>query len=208
MTEDSDNINISIQELIILLLRSSKSILITTFIFGFLVAAYSLTLTPVYQSSVLVTSSATGEATGGALASLTSKFSGLASIAGVSLTGAAATLDAELKIAYMRSKKFTMMFIEEQNLYPVLYPNDWNSETSNWQTPDDHPTVEDIYRNFDKSIRKIGFNNANNLLTVTINFNDSELAASIANGTIESLNKHMRDKTIEESDRNIAYLEK
>ncbi len=208
MIEKTEKIELSIKELIIKLLKSAKTIMVITFIFGVLTAAYSLTLKPIYTSTVLVTSSAKSQAANTGIAALTSRFSGLASIAGVSLTGAAAALDAEMKIAYMRSKKFTIMFIEQQNLYPLLYPDDWNPETSTWVDPDDHPTIEDIFRNFDKSVRQVTFNVQNNLLKVTINFDDPYLAASLANSTIASLNDHMKDKTIEESDRNIAYLEK
>jgi len=208
MNDDNNKIELSIKDLFIKLLRSAKTIALITFICGVLTAGYSLTLKPVYQSTVLVTSSAKAQASNTAISALTSRFSGLASIAGVSLSGAAASLDAEMKIAYLRSTKFTMMFIEEQNLYPHLYPDDWDSEASTWIDPDDRPTVEEIFRNFDNSVRQITFNVQNNLLKVRINFNDPELAAKIANGTIQSLNNHMKSKTIEESERNIAYLEK
>ena len=68
--------------------------------------------------------------------------------------------------------------------------------------------MEDIYKNFDKSIRKVSFNAQTNLLTISVNFRDPVIAAKIANGSIDSLNRHMKSKTIDESDRNIAYLEK
>ena len=37
--------------------------------------------------------------------------------------------------------------------------------------------------------------------------NDPDLAAKVANATIQSLNSHMKSKTIDEADRNLAYLE-
>ncbi len=207
MNSDNVRIELSIKDLLIKLLRSAKTIALVTLIFGGLTAIYSLTLKPVYQSTVLVTSSAKAQASNTAISSLTSRFSGLASIAGVSLSGAAAAVDAEMKIAIMRSKRFTMKFIEEQGLYTHLYPEDWNSETSDWHNPDDHPTIEDVFRNFDSSVRQITFNVQNNLLKVRINMNDPDLAAKVANATIQSLNSHMKSKTIDEADRNLAYLE-
>ena len=72
MTNQTEKIELSIKDIVLELASSAKTIILTTILFGSITAIYSLTLAPVYQSTVLVTSAAKSEATGGSLAALTS----------------------------------------------------------------------------------------------------------------------------------------
>jgi len=45
------------------------------------------------------------------------------------------------------------------------------------------------------------------LVTLSITWNDPNIAAKWANGLVRMANDYLRDQAIEESERNIAYLD-
>jgi capsular polysaccharide biosynthesis protein len=160
-----------------------------------------------YQAAVVM--SAVSEAPGGGagLGGLIGQFGGLASLAGISLSGSG--LDKEA-IATLRSRTFTMRFIEERNLLPVLFASRWDPERQSWKPRwfGDDPNLADAFQKFDRKIRDVSQDRRSGLVSLTIRWSDPALAAEWANELVERVNVEMRTRAVAESRRNIEYLEK
>lgn len=169
-------------------------------------AGLAFTAKKQYQAAVVM--SAVSEAPGGAgLGGLLGQFGGLASLAGISLSGSG--LDKEA-IATIRSRTFTMRFIEERNLLPVLFASRWDAERQAWKPRwfGDDPDLADAFEKFDRRIRDVSQDRRSGLVSLTIRWSDPVLAAEWANDLVSRVNVEMRARAVAESRRNIEYLEK
>jgi uncharacterized protein involved in exopolysaccharide biosynthesis len=142
----------------------------------------------------------------GALGSLASELGGVAALAGLSMSADTAKAEA---LAVLQSEALTERYIAQNNLLPILYANKWDVGRKAWKVdnPDKAPTVWKANRFFDKNIRKITTSPKTGLITMTITWTDPALAARWANEMVKMTNDQLRTKTIDESERNIHYLE-
>ncbi|HEY4214930.1 MAG TPA: Wzz/FepE/Etk N-terminal domain-containing protein [Steroidobacteraceae bacterium] len=160
-----------------------------------------------YQATVLLLP-VTGQSAPsglGALGEAVSSLGGLASLAGLNLNGSSAKAEA---IATLQSEALTERYIRENNLLPVLYSKRWDATRKAWNTtdPEKIPTLWKANQYFEKDLRKLVENPKNGLVTLTITWKDPRLAAQWANDLVRLTNDYQREKAIEESERNIAYL--
>lgn len=177
--------------------------LIAVFVLGGV--AIGLLSTRKYEAStVLAPATEQSSSRLGGLSALASQYSGLASLAGITLPGRG---EEEEAIAVLKSELLVQRFISENNLLPVLYPNLWDPATKKWRTSDPNriPTLWKAYRYFDKSILRV-LEEKTDLVTLTIEWRDPKQAASWANQLVNLTNSYLREKAIEEAERNIAYL--
>lgn len=137
---------------------------------------------------------------GGALGS----FSGLAALAGLSLGSDSKKAES---IATLQSQALTARYIRENNLMPILYADKWDTATGKWKpmSPKKIPTLWKAVQYF-KKIRTISTESKTGLVSLTIRWDDPELAAKWSNGLVKMTNDYEREKAIAESGRNIAYL--
>jgi len=162
-----------------------------------------------YQASILVspvsTTSSTGQGGGGALSSLTSQFAGLASLAGVNVSGDSKKAES---LAVLQSEALTQAYIQKNDLLPILYPKKWDSAQKKWKPmdPAQLPTLWKANGLFRRKIRSITADGKTGLVTLTIEWTDPGLAAKWANGIVQMTNEYLRNQAIQESERNIAYL--
>jgi uncharacterized protein involved in exopolysaccharide biosynthesis len=158
-----------------------------------------------YLASTLL-SPATEETSGsmGGLSALASQYSGLASLAGITLPGGKGKDEA---IAALQSELITETYIRDQNLLPILYATLWDAEHNRWRTSDPQktPTLWKANRLFSKQVRTV-MEDKKGLVVLSIRWTDPKLAAQWANGLVTLTNKYLRDKAIQEAQRNIAYL--
>ena len=90
---------------------------------------YSLLLTPMYRSSVLMADASESEGSG--LSAYASRFSGLASLAGINIgAGSSAKSTA---IATVKSRSFILQFIYDNDLMPIIFPDEWDKENRKWK---------------------------------------------------------------------------
>jgi uncharacterized protein involved in exopolysaccharide biosynthesis len=162
------------------------------------------TLPKSYDAIVLL-SPASDDSSGGGLGSLTSRFSGLASLAGLSAAGDSKKAES---IAVLQSDALTQRYIKENELLPVLFADSWDGAKKAWKVSDaaSTPTLWKASRFFGKKVRKVALDTETGLVTLSVRWGDPELAAKWANGLVEMTNAYLRDKAIRESERNIAYL--
>jgi len=156
---------------------------------------------------VLLSPVATSAAGGGlsGLSSLAPQLSGLAALAGISIGEDSGKAES---VAVLQSDALTQRYIREQNLLPVLFARLWQPQTKSWKTddPDDTPTVWKANEYFKRKVRRVSEDKKTGLVRMTITWKRADLAARWANDLVKLTNEYLRDKTVREGERNIAYL--
>ena len=173
-----------------------------------LVAAAAFLITPKYDAVVLMmpVSDADSPDRAAGLGGAVSQLGGLASLAGLSSGGNSLKVEAE---ATLESERLTERYISENNLLPVLYAKKWDSARGQWKSNDPKyvPTLWKANRYFRDKIRSVVDNARTGLVTLTISWRDPEVAAKWANGLVAMTNQYLRDKAIDDAEKNIAYLQ-
>jgi uncharacterized protein involved in exopolysaccharide biosynthesis len=160
-----------------------------------------------YEASVTISPISETESSNrlGALSSMTSQFSGLASLAGISVGSDSKKSES---LAVLQSQALTRDYIQKNDLLPVLYPKKWDAVGKKWKPmdPDDIPTLWKANRFFKNKIRTVTTDTKTSLVTLTITWTDPAVATKWANDIVRLTNDTLRQKEIDESERNIAYL--
>lgn len=174
-----------------------------------LATAAAFLMTPKYEATV--TASFAGQEQG-ASAGLASQFGGLADLAGVSLGGNA---NNDANYAYLSSRGFVEGFITENNLLPILFDKRWDETTKTWKKPllkfwkeDAAPTPWEAYELFSENVFSVSMDKKTSIITLTVLWKDREQAVIWANGLIKKANETLRQRTIEETQRSLDYLNK
>jgi len=178
------------------------SALTLVFALGGLTAA--LVMPKMYKASVIVSpaTNAPGTSMGGGVGSLVSQFGGLASLAGLSIASDSRKAES---VAVLQSEALTERYIRQNNLLPILFPSLWDARANRWKDPRKVPTTWAAGQSFKKT-RTVETDLRTGLVTMTINWTDPEVAARWANGLVAMTNDYLRGKAIDESNRDIAYL--
>jgi capsular polysaccharide biosynthesis protein len=139
------------------------------------------------------------------LAGLATQFGGIASLAGLSLSGDSKKWES---IAVLESEALTEKYISQNNLLPLLYAKEWDPYRQTWMESDPAglPTLWKANQFFAKKVRSVTIDNKTGLVTLAISWRDAATAAKWANDLIGLVNEYLRTKAIEQSERNIAYL--
>jgi uncharacterized protein involved in exopolysaccharide biosynthesis len=169
--------------------------------------AVALLLPKEYEASVLVSpvASSAGGGQMSALSSLATQFGGLASLAGVSVSGDSKRSES---VAVLQSEALTEQYIQANNLLPVLFRKKWDTVKEKWTTtdPTEIPTLWKANRLFNDRIRKVSTETKTGLVTMTIRWTDPHFAATWANGLVKATNEFLRERAIRDSETNIVYL--
>jgi uncharacterized protein involved in exopolysaccharide biosynthesis len=183
--------------------RDRKLIIIVTLLFGLIALVGAIFSEKEYKSTIQF-SVVSNQQHGGGAGGMMSQFGALASLAGVSIGGESEKFEA---LALLQSRYLTEMFIEQNDLLPVLYPKSWDAKAGRWITSDPKkiPTLWKAEVQF-KKIRTVVQDPKTGLVTLSITWRDPVLAAKWANGLVALTNKLSRDRAIRDSERNIAYL--
>lgn len=158
---------------------------------GVSAAILAIAMTPVYRAEVVlieVRESNSGPANG-----LSSQLGGLASLAGLNL-GAAAS-EQQAARAFLKSGHLIEEFIERNNVLPAL--------ARDTRKP---PTLWRAVKRFRENILAIREDFRQGVTTVDIEWTDPVIAAQWANGFVGLANELIRVRAMEESRRNINYL--
>jgi uncharacterized protein involved in exopolysaccharide biosynthesis len=140
----------------------------------------------------------------GGLGALASQFSGLASLAGISVPGDSKKYE---YIAVLQSEELTEKYIADHNLLPVLFASKWDSVRGRWKSldPSRVPTLWQGNQRF-KKIRTVTTDAKTGLVTVSIVWKDANLAATWTNDLVKLTNDFLREKAINQAEADIAYL--
>jgi len=112
----------------------------------------------------------------------------------------------EVLMARLRSRSFTMHFLDTHNIYRHFYPNKWDKETGTWRdgfTPD----RGESFTRFRDEIRSISVDEETDIITVAMRWPEPVLPRDWANLYVQTFNEYMRARTHEEVERKQAFLE-
>jgi hypothetical protein len=170
-------------------------------------AAFLLLVPPVYRvTAVLIPADASADSLGMRALDSLGSLGSLASLVGVNVGGAEdQTTEA---IAVLRSRRFTVDFIRDNNLMPRLFPDDWDAARGKWAVDgDDVPTDAGAYKLFDEDIRTISEDKKTGIVTLSIDWVDRDEAVTWARELVNRVNEEMRARTIRESTASLERLE-
>jgi uncharacterized protein involved in exopolysaccharide biosynthesis len=167
-------------------------------------ATFGLLSDKVYEASVTISPVLEEPGGGrlGGLSSLASQYGGLASLAGISLPGKDKK---DESLAVLQSELLTEAYIRDNDLLPVLYSKQWDAVARVWKTRHP-PTVWKANQYFKKTIRQVSEDRKSGLVMLSIRWKDARVAAKWANDLVKITNDYLRTKAIDESERNMRYL--
>ena len=171
-----------------------KYLVIAVTVIGGLIGVFlALTATEIYRAEVMIVQVRDQRMTGSA-APLLNQLSGLATLAGVTLPGAARTEQAQ---GLLQSRLLAEEFITRHDLLPVLWED---------VDPDEPQSMWLAVTQLRDGILDIAEDARRGTTTVYVEWKDPEVAARWANDYVALCNELMRSRALEETTRNIKYL--
>ncbi|UJF18555.1 Wzz/FepE/Etk N-terminal domain-containing protein [Vibrio sp. SS-MA-C1-2] len=213
---------IDLKALFIALWKGKLIIIGITFIFAIAGVFFALSQPNTYQSNALLSPT---QSSGGGMSGLASKFGGLASLAGVSLGGDSGADPKVQALAVLKSRKFINAFVTKHNLLvPLMAATSWseesnklilddelyNSKTKQWLNDDEgetlKPTLWDAYKSF-KDVMSVSEDKDSGMVTVAVTHYSPYIAKQWVEWLVQDLNAWMKADALEESEKNINYIE-
>ena len=190
---------ISLRELWDILWRGKWLVIMLTVLFAVGSVVYALWAEEWYRAEVLIAPADENSTTG-----LSGQLGGLVALAGVNVGGG----NSAEAVAVLESRDFAREFIEDYDLLPVFYSDEWDSSAGNWKRDDsqDRPDIRDAVKYFHDNILSVTQNRQNRLVTLAIEWTDPEVAAEWAAVLVSRLNARLRDHALKEAETNVEYL--
>jgi len=176
-----------------LVLRYKWLVASAAIIFGVGAGVWAFTTKPYYRAEVVVTE--VRDHGMGTLGSLASQLGGLASIAGVNLSAGGGNSAGQESAAVLESHHVAEEFIKRNSLVPVLL-----------RKSSKPPTVWLAVKEFTEDVLTIRKDQRKGVTTVGMQWTDPAVAARWANEYVALTNELLRKRALDESSRNIAYL--
>ncbi|HDM8154673.1 TPA: LPS O-antigen length regulator [Vibrio harveyi] len=218
----TDN-EIDLRELFKAVWKGKWIIIISVFIFGTGTLLYSLTLPDIYKSEALLAPA--DNANGGGLSKMASQLGGLAAIAGINF-GNNESSQMELSLQVLKSRKFVSSFIDKHDLLvPLMAAKGWDLsedelifdenvydvKAGKWlREPKglrgSKPSDQEAYEVFIDTILNISQDKASGLYNLSVKYYSPHIAKQWVDWLIEDINHVMRERTIKETTKNLAYL--
>ncbi|BDY04066.1 Wzz/FepE/Etk N-terminal domain-containing protein [Ferrimonas sp. YFM] len=217
------NDEIDLRDLISVLWAGKLLIIVITTLFAITGLVYALTQPNTYVSEATLVPAASEGRSG--LAGMAAQFGGLASLAGINL-GASGGDDTTIALATLESRQFINAFItKHQLLVPLMASKKWDRstgelivddelydvETDQWVRDVDlpkkpKPSDWEAYEQFKEEVLNVSQAKDSGLVTIEVTHNSPIIAQQWATLLVEDLNAWMKQKSLMETKRNIAYL--
>jgi uncharacterized protein involved in exopolysaccharide biosynthesis len=197
-----------LSELINVLRRKKWLITGSALVLMALAGVFGLVVPKHYKAVIVISPVTQTQGSGGALSGVGSMLSslggGLASLAGLAGND---SKRAE-SLAVLQSEALTEKYIQQNDLLPILFHKQWDAQNKRWRVTDPErvPTLWKGNEFFKKNVRIILTDPKTALVTMTIDWTDAHVAAKWANDLVAMTNDFLRKKAIDESERNIGFL--
>ena len=190
---------ISLRELWDILWRGKWIVIAVTAVFAVGSVTYALLAEEWYRAEVLL-APAEAKSTSG----LGGQLGGLAALAGVSVGDG----DSAEALAVLKSRDFARSFIEDKNLLPVFFSEQWNPATNKWlgDDPAEWPEIRDAVKYFQEKVLTASQDRQSGMVTLAVEWTDPEIAADWASTLVQRLNSRLRQGALAEAETNVAYL--
>ena len=113
-------------------------------------------------------------------------------------------LNLESNLATLTSRQFIQGFIKEKNIIPIIIPSYKIMKNLQFIRFNKRNYEEIAYQSFLKSM---AISSRGSLIEISLSLADREQVAPLTNQLIESLNQFIRNNVIEDTKRNINYIE-
>ena len=194
------NDKISLRQVWRIIWRGKRTVIAATTIFALGSLAYALLATEIYRAEVLLAPAAEQSTPmiGGQLG-------GLAALVGVSVGEG----NDVVALAVLQSREFARQFIEQLDLLPIFFEDEWDAENDRWREddPTEAPDVRDGVKFFHKEIFEVSEELRTGLVTLTIEWTDPDIAAEWASILVLRLNDRLRERALQEAQTNVDYLQ-
>lgn len=191
---------ISLRQIWRILWRGKGTVIAATTIFALGSIAYALLAKEIYRAEVLLAPAAEQSTPmiGGQLG-------GLAALAGLSVGEG----NDVVSLAVLQSREFARDFIEQLDLMPIFFEEEWDAEKNRWREddPTKAPDVRDGVKFFHEEIFEVSEERRTGLVTVAIEWTDPDVAAEWASILVHRLNDRLRERALQEAQTNVAYLQ-
>ncbi len=216
---------ISFLEILKVIWRGKKLVVWIVLICTFAVAVVSLFFTNVYTARAVLKPNSPSQVPG-RFSSLALQYGGIASLAGIAMPSQ--TSSSEI-VNLLESNILKKEIIENHHLLPILFSDDWDAAGKTWKKPGFNPLawlaklrsappgttrkqpgVPDIQDGI-RALRKIttiDYDSKDDIITISADFPDPDIAARIVDYSIATLNDHMSFEAKRIAVVNKAYLEK
>lgn len=188
---------IDLRELALRLWARKGLILLCTLLAAAAAVTYALLATPMFRAEA--TLSIRDDNQRGGLAA--GQLGGLADLAGLSVPG---SKDKAVAVATLKSRVLIEQFIADRELVDVLFDP---SEVGGLAGEGDPPTVWRAHRKFTENYFKVTEDKKSGLITVAVEWKDPAQATAWVGEIVARANDRLRQVAIEESEKNLAYLE-
>ena len=176
-----------------------------TFVSTVIAIVAALLMTEIYRAEA--TLAPVTEDPAGAMGGLMNQFGGLASLAGINL-GASSGGKMEEALAVLQSRQFLGQFIKDNQILPVLFAEQWDSQNKKWlvENEADIPTDWDAFKAY-ITMLEVESDVKTGMIKLAIEWEDPVLASIWVNQLVQRLNQHQKRLAIEEAQKSIKYLE-
>lgn len=189
---------IDLRELFLRLWARKWLIALCTGIGAAIALAYALTAVPIFRAEA--TLSIREDDQTGSILGAASQLGGLADLAGLSIPG---SKDKSVAVATLKSRALIEQFITDNKLVEVLL-----SDAHGGNLPEDEKrTVWYAHRAFVEDVFTVTEDKKSGLVTVAVEWRDPQQATDWVTDIVARSNAHLRRVAIEESEKNLAYLE-
>jgi len=213
---------IDLRELFSVLWVGKKLIVVITAVFAVVSVVYALSLPNEYKASAVVSPAGSG---GSSLGSMAGQLGGLASLAGINI-GSSESNATQEAMEIMQSWGFLEAFIQTHDLaVPVYAAIGWDEGANSLKLDDDRydaaskrwlieedasgenraPSSWKLYETF-KSRVAVSQDKTSGLINISIEYYSPQLAKQWVDLFISTINDYMRDRKLDQVNRNIEYL--
>ena len=162
-------------------------------ILGFII---SYTIKPIYTSEVLMVSQLEDKS------SQASGLSGLAGLAGISIGSSSSNKEAVKAMAILKSRTFRIHVLENEDLKPSLFPDEWNYEKEIWKDSEPSNLTASSVLGDLIEIKT----SESGLIRFSVSSDSPKLSAYLANRIIYLINNYLREQVIGEAEESIKLL--
>lgn len=195
---------IDLRRLLRIFWKKRMLIAVTTLLFGGTALILALVVPKKYTAETLLMPVEGSSGALGGASSMLAKYSGLASLVGISMPG---NKKGQEYIALLKSTLITESFIRKYSLLPILYSDRWDPAQNRWRPSARIPTLWEGSQYFKKKIRSITENDRTGLVTLRIDWKNPVVAARWANALVQLTNEYARHKAVDKAIRDIAFLD-
>lgn len=159
---------------------------------------YAMLATPIFRAEAVLSIRDDNQRSG--LAAAAGQLGGLGDLAGLSIPG---SKDKGVAVATLKSRALIEQFISERKLVEALF----DPAEVGLLGAGRPRTVWDAHKKFTTSLFKVSEDKKSGLITVAVEWKDPQQATDWVTELVVRANARLRQIAIEESEKNLAYLE-